>query len=1450
MDRKSKLDELAKLREARTYGKTGTEQIREFGESGRIEEDDFVIDDNELDSFIVEEDVKKPTKRGKANEYYEEDDFYRKISEKERNDNMKRRTFRSMKEVQEIQREVKEVDEEEIKETEDLMNEIFDQLEDIDEEKAKREIDEFKRLEREQRMREIEIEMEIEKRAQHLKELRRNQVGTQRNSGKMEEEKPPVQNDTYGNIDFGELDLLVSNFKEEANKTKDIPKIKKTPLIIPNQKFSPGMENSIRGGFYFNRVVNNGGIKYNGSGMEENRNNSEIELSFKTIKDADGDDTEVVPFFWFDIVESKNSRNVIKFIGKIQDKKTGEFKSACLKVKNNYRYIYFCKKADSDISAFENEVREEVRNGILKFDDKIIFRQVSKRYAFELDIDVDEKLKVECFEVRIPFNYKFREISKGTIPFKYEGTYYKGVIGFTHSPIEIAQIQLKLKGPTWIPVQDPERVPKNKLKTWCDVELEVNDLDDIGVFKKEDKPTIKPDIKCLYLAFTKKEGDVKAHTIDSITILEYDSNCDFCEENPKVVPYLMSVHPFLNLSSSQSHEIKNKMEAIYGKNFKFFNEEYSMLKHFLEIFERINPDLIIGHEIESKLTILFNNMAHYVRGGKNSTDLEKFSSFSRFKKSPSDFKKLKNSYNKNYFLKDLINGRLYLNSYSAAEESMKEVDYSLEFLSSKYFKWEFSKVIKEDDLNSFQTMAKKVDISFQECYFSFLSVMKIQAVQLSIQLTNVAGCLWSLSLQNQRAKRNEMLLMHEFHDKDFLLPDILKMKHDPNYAKEHKQKVKKYEGGKVFEPKVGLHHSFTILLDFNSLYPSIIREYNLCFTTVKRRKYNVDFYLDPKKRIEYEIEMKEPKELTIQHNPDAWDREEYVKILPKIVATLIERRKTEKDLQKRARNPQEKMVRDIKQTAFKLVANSIYGCLGFPSSRFFSKDIASMITFYGRTLIEKTADKVAELGYEVIYGDTDSVMINSRQNDTIKTVETAYILKKEINRLFRRSSGQRILEVDIDGIFKSFLIHSKKKYAAMTLSNFDEVVNNARMVVAGELQPKFKLEVKGLDFVRRDWCNLTKTIGKDLLKIMLNQDDRDKTMSDIYDYLEIVGDKLRNQKYPLNEFIIYKVLKKDPKQYKDKTSQPHVCVADRLISEKVRTLDQLLNHSIGFIICKSEAASSLGQRAYHISEVRNNNFKIDYDYYADVQISNPLHRIIQYLEGIDLERVAKAIGINPNKLLKTGNRIFNSTEELTSEFVQSRLPGNYKFVKWKCPNLTIKTGNYCEKENFYTIKDPFQCIGCSYVLNSNQILNLLRKIISERTVNYYQTVQECQECGEQVDNLSLSEKCEHCDTELKTNIQYTSHDVNADIHSFVEILENLMSKEPFKHETLNKEILIGFVKYLKGNFEAKSSFRRVNLGEFTKTCEVWRKNNLRNNRANKLYRLLQSGQGRRYGNTR
>eukprot|EP00540_Astrosyne_radiata_P020315 CAMPEP_0116836160 /NCGR_PEP_ID=MMETSP0418-20121206/7940_1 /TAXON_ID=1158023 /ORGANISM="Astrosyne radiata, Strain 13vi08-1A" /LENGTH=608 /DNA_ID=CAMNT_0004465895 /DNA_START=30 /DNA_END=1856 /DNA_ORIENTATION=+ len=344
-------------------------------------------------------------------------------------------------------------------------------------------------------------------------------------------------------------------------------------------------------------------------------------------------------------------------------------------------------------------------------------------------------------------------------------------------------------------------------------------------------------------------------------------------------------------------------------------------------------------------------------------------------------------------------------------------------------------------------------------------------------------------------------------------------------------------------------------------------------------------------------------------------------VLPRVIQNLVQRRRKVKRLMTSEANAEKKQELDIRQKALKLTANSMYGCLGFSNSRFYAQPIAAMVTALGRETLQRTVDIATNtMGLDVIYGDTDSIMINTRISDPKdygKALELGNKVKDEVNRLYK------LMELEIDGTFRSMLLLKKKKYAATTV----ERGNDGKLV--------YGKEMKGLDLVRRDWCIQSKDTGRYVLNQILSGEDREEVITRIHDHLENLAKTMREGKLPLEKYVITKGLSKHPNDYPDAKSQPHVLVAKAMLknNQPVHTGDH-----IPYVIClpledDTEKPPPAVERGRHPDEIRRSNgaLKPDVEWYLTQQILPPTSRLCEPIDGTSSRELAERLGLDSSK---------------------------------------------------------------------------------------------------------------------------------------------------------------------------------------------------------------------------
>lgn len=243
----------------------------------------------------------------------------------------------------------------------------------------------------------------------------------------------------------------------------------------------------------------------------------------------------------------------------------------------------------------------------------------------------------------------------------------------------------------------------------------------------------------------------------------------------------------------------------------------AMYNLFLKRLAKIDPDLIVGHDLHGyQLNLLCEGLL-----ACNVKNMSQFGKVRRYF-ARKDLREAKRT---------LFAGRLICDLKVSLKELIKSRSYDLDALCSEVLKLKPGQRIDiepEDTAKMYESSAdifKLISLTMQDTAFVLKMMYEMNVIPLSLQITNIAGNVLSKTLLGGRAERNEFLLLHAFYEKDYIVPDR-------RVKNNEKVTGSNYSGGLVLDPMVGYYDKMILLMDFNSLYPSIIQEYNICFTTV------------------------------------------------------------------------------------------------------------------------------------------------------------------------------------------------------------------------------------------------------------------------------------------------------------------------------------------------------------------------------------------------------------------------------------------------------------------------------------------------------------------------------------------------------------------------------------------------------------------------------------------
>lgn len=582
--------------------------------------------------------------------------------------------------------------------------------------------------------------------------------------------------------------------------------------------------------------------------------------------------------------------------------------------------------------------------------------------------------------------------------------------------------------------------------------------------------------------------------------------------------------------------------------FHRFGSEREVISAFVERIQLIDPDVIMGWNIVNFdlrcLQDFSDRLKMPLKLGRNRETIS--------------WRKARNSNDRFYAL---LPGRVVLDGIELMRSATYQFEnFSLEYVSRQLL--ERGKLVEDVDQRGAEiTTLFETDkpalarYNLEDCRLVWDIFEKEKLISFAIERSLLTGL--ELDRYGGSVAAFDFLYLPRLHRKGFVAPFV-----------DQTSVSNVSPGGYVMESIPGIHEN-VIVLDFKSLYPSIIRT----------------FHVDPLAMVVASTESK-PIE---GYDGGKFSRSQF--ILPELIATLWLAR----DKAKAKKNA-------VLSQAIKIIMNSFYGILGTVGCRFLDSRLVSSITKRGHEILIESKNYIEAAGYQVIYGDTDSVfvLLGAVPQEQVKKIGNSLATELNewwTNKLREKHDIESFLEMQFETHFSKFLMPtvrgsdtgSKKRYAGIVVDN--------------EEPNKSDILFKGLEFVRSDWSPLAREFQQILYgRILFDEPYKDYIKDTVS---QLVAGALEDK------LVLRKRLRRKLKDYV-KNVPPHVQAARK--AEDIRRQRKLpsLYQSGGWI---EYLMTVNGAEPRQYSESA-----IDYEFYIQRQLT-PIANAILVFKSSSMEQI-------------------------------------------------------------------------------------------------------------------------------------------------------------------------------------------------------------------------------------
>ncbi|DBB04055.1 TPA: DNA polymerase delta catalytic subunit [Trebouxia sp. C0004] len=640
-------------------------------------------------------------------------------------------------------------------------------------------------------------------------------------------------------------------------------------------------------------------------------------------------------------------------------------------------------------------------------------------------------------------------------------------------------------------------------------------------------------IHCSKIISHKPEGEWQR--LAPFRILSVDIECagrKGCFPEPDKDPVIQIASMVTNQGES-SPVVRNVMTldtcaAIIGSEVMSFKTEEELLTRWRDLVIESDPDIIIGYNI-------VNFDLPYLIQRAEALKIAEFPYWGRIQKNKlrmRDAQFSSKAYGTYDYKEITIDGRIQFDLLQAIQRDHKLSSYSLNAVSAHFLGEQkedvHHSIISDLQSGNEETRRRLAVYCLKDAYLPQRLLDKLMYMYNYIEMARVTGVPMSFLLTRGQSIKVFSQILRKARQKDLLVP-YLKVGAPGGDAVG-------YEGATVLDAKQGYYRDPVATLDFASLYPSIMMAHNLCYST-----------LLPRDRL-HEL----PKEDVIRTpTGDIFVRAHRTKgILPEILEELLAARKRAKKDLAAATDPFVAAVMNGRQLALKVSANSVYGFTGATVGKMPCLEISASTTAYGREMIDHTKELVTKTynkanGYEtdceVIYGDTDSVMVHFKVPDVARAMELGREAADFVSKTFVKP-----IKLEFEKVYFPYLLINKKRYAGLLWTNPDA---------------HDKMDSKGIETVRRDNCLLVKNVITTSLEKLLIQRD----VEGAKEYVKnSIADLLMNR-LDLSLLVITKGLAQDAEKYK--SAAAHVELSKKMYKRDPATAP-VVGDRVPYVIIK------------------------------------------------------------------------------------------------------------------------------------------------------------------------------------------------------------------------------------------------------------------------------------------